>query len=242
MSGFETLRYEKRAGADATIAVVILCRPEAVNAFNVRMRDELSEALSAVRDDDEVRGLLIVGDGERGFCAGADLTEFGTAPSQAVARYVRWARDLWTALAELPKPTMAAVHGYCFGSGLEIAALCDLRIASQDAVFALPEVSLGLIPAAGGTQSLPRIVGLPRAIELALTGRRMTSGEAVRAGFVDWLVPREQLHVVAEARLRDVATAPAGALAFAKRAVNEGADMTLADGLRLERRLAARLR
>ena len=238
MSGFETLRYEKRGG----IAVVTLSRPEVVNAFNVRMRDELSETLSAARDDDEVRGLLIVGDGERGFCAGADLTEFGSAPSQAVARYVRWARDVWSALEELPKPTMAAVHGYCFGSGVEIAALCDLRIASQDAVFALPETSLGLIPAAGGTQSLPRIVGLPRAMELALTGRRMSSSEAVRAGFVDWLVPREQLHKVAEARLREVASAPAEALALAKRAVNEGAEMTLADGLRLERRLAARLR
>ena len=238
MSGFETLRYEKRDG----IAVATLSRPEVVNAFNVRMRDELSETLSAARDDDEVRGLLIVGDGERGFCAGADLTEFGSAPSQAVARYVRWARDVWSALAELPKPTMAAVHGYCFGSGVEIAALCDLRIASQDAVFALPEASLGLIPAAGGTQSLPRIVGLPRAMELALTGRRMSSSEAVRAGFVDWLVPREQLHIVGEARLRDVASAPAEALALAKRAVNEGAEMTLADGLRLERRLAARLR
>lgn len=238
MSAFDTLRFEKRDG----VAVVTLCRPDVINVFNVRMRDELSEALSAVRDDAGVRGLLIAGDGERGFCAGADLTEFGSAPSQAVARYVRWARDLWSALAELPKPTMAAVHGYCFGSGLEIAALCDLRIASQNAVFALPEASLGLIPAAGGTQSLPRIVGLPRAVELALTGRRMTSGEAVRAGFVDWLVPREQLHVVAEARLRDVASAPAGALVLAKRAVNEGADLTLADGLRLERRLAARLR
>ena len=238
MSGFETLRYEKRDG----IAVVTLSRPEVVNAFNVRMRDELSETLSAARDDNEVRGLLIVGDGERGFCAGADLTEFGSAPSQAVARYVRWARDVWTALAELPKPTMAAVHGYCFGSGVEIAALCDLRIASQDAVFTLPEASLGLIPAAGGTQSLPRIVGLPRAMELALTGRRMSSSEAVRAGFVDWLVPREQLHIVGEARLRDVASAPAEALALAKRAVIEGAEMTLAEGLRLERRLTARLR
>ena len=238
MSGFDTLRYEKRDG----IGVVTLCRPEAINAFNVRMRDELSDALSAVRADADVRGLLIAGDGERGFCAGADLTEFGSAPSQAVARYVRWARDLWSALYEMPKPTMAAVHGYCFGSGLEIAALCDFRIASQDAVFALPEASLGLIPAAGGTQSLPRIVGLPRAMELALTGRRMTTSEAVRAGFVDWLVPREQLKIVAEARLREVASAPAGALALAKRAVNEGADLTLADGLRLERRLAARLR
>lgn len=238
MSGFETVRYEKRDG----IAVVTLSRPHVVNAFDLRMRDELSEALSAVRDDDEVRGLLVAGAGERGFCAGADLTEFGSAPSQAVARYVRWARDLWSALFEMPKPTMAAVHGYCFGSGLEIAALCDLIVASQDAVFALPEASLGLVPAAGGTQTLPRIVGLPRAMELALTGRRMTSSEAVRAGLVNWLVPRQQLMDVAGAYLQAVASAPAEALALAKRAVNEGADMTLADGLRLERRLAARLR
>ena len=238
MSGFETVRYEKRDG----IAVVTLSRPHVVNAFDLRMRDELSEALSAVRDDDEVRGLLVAGAGERGFCAGADLTEFGAAPSQAVARYVRWARDLWSALFEMPKPTMAAVHGYCFGSGLEIAALCDLIVASQDAVFALPEASLGLVPAAGGTQTLPRIVGLPRAMELALTGRRMTSSEAVRAGLVNWLVPRQQLMDVAGAYLQAVASAPAEALALAKRAVNEGADMTLADGLRLERRFAARLR
>ena len=238
MSGFETVRYEKRDG----IAVVTLSRPHVVNAFDLRMRDELSEALSAVRDDDEVRGLLVAGAGERGFCAGADLAEFGSAPSQAVARYVRWARDLWSALFEMPKPTMAAVHGYCFGSGLEIAALCDLIVASQDAVFALPEASLGLVPAAGGTQTLPRIVGLPRAMELALTGRRMTSSEAVRAGLVNWLVPRQQLMDVAGAYLQAVASAPAEVLALAKRAVNEGADMTLADGLRLERRLAARLR
>ena len=124
----------------------------------------------------------------------------------------------------------------------EIAALCDLIVASQDAVFALPEASLGLVPAAGGTQTLPRIVGLPRAMELALTGRRMTSSEAVRAGLVNWLVPRQQLMDVAGAYLQAVASAPAEALALAKRAVNEGADMTLADGLRLERRLAARLR
>ena len=238
MSGFLALRYEKRDG----IAVVTLSRPEVINAFNVQMRDELAEALLAARGDDDVRGLLITGDGERGFCAGADLAEFGSAPSQAIARYARWARDVWGALLTLPKPTMAAVHGVCFGSGVEIAALCDLRIASPDALFALPEASLGLIPAAGGTQLLPRIVGTPRAMELALTGRRISATEAMRAGFVDWIAPREQLARVAEARLRDVAQARAEALALVKRAVNEGADMPLADGLRLERRLAARLR
>lgn len=237
MSGFLALRYEKRNG----VAVAALSRPEAVNAFNLRMRDELWEALGAARDDPDVCGLLLTGDGERGFCAGADLTEFGSAPSQAAARQARWARDLWDALWDMPKPTMAAVHGVCFGSGVEIAALCDFRIASPDAVFALPEASLGLVPAAGGTQTLPRVVGLPRAMEAALTGRRVSAQEAHRIGFATWIAPRERLLQEAEARLRDAASAPPEALALVKRAVNEGGDLTLAEGLRLERRLAAQL-
>lgn len=237
MSGFLALRYEKRNG----LAVAALSRPEAVNAFNLRMRDELWEALGAARDDPDVRGLLLTGDGERGFCAGADLTEFGSAPSQAAARQARWARDLWGALWDMPKLTMAAIHGACFGSGVEIAALCDFRIASPDAVFALPEASLGLVPAAGGTQTLPRVVGLPRAMEAALTGRRVSAQEAHRIGFATWLAPRERLLIEAEARLREAASAPPEALALVKRAVNEGCDLTLAEGLRLERRLAAQL-
>lgn len=237
MSGFLSLRYEKRDG----VAAITLNRPEAVNAFNLRMRDEFWEVLTAARDDPDVRGLLVAGAGERGFCAGADLTEFGAAPSQAAARRARWARDLWGELLNLPKPTMAAMHGACFGSGVEIAALCDFRMASPDAVFALPEASLGLIPAAGGTQTLPRVIGLPRAMEAALTGRRVSAQEAHRIGFVGWIVPRERLPQEAEERLRAIASAPADALALVKRAVSEGAEMTLAEGLRLERRLAARL-
>lgn len=237
MSGFLALRYEKRDG----VAAITLNRPEAVNAFNLRMRDEFWEALTAARDDPDVRGLLVAGAGERGFCAGADLTEFGAAPSQAAARRARWARDLWGELLDLPKPTMAATHGVCFGSGVEIAALCDFRMASPDAVFALPEASLGLIPAAGGTQTLPRVIGLPRAMEAALTGRRVSAQEAHRIGFVGWIAPRERLPQEAEYRLRAIASAPADALALVKRAVNEGAEMTLAEGLQLERRLAARL-
>ena len=237
MSGFLALSYEKWDG----LAVITLNRPEAVNAFNLRMRDEFWEALAAARDDPDICGLLVAGAGERGFCAGADLTEFGAAPSQAVARYARWARDLWGALLDLPKPTMAAAHGVCFGSGVEIAALCDFRIVSTDAMFALPEASLGLIPAAGGTQTLPRVIGLPRAMEAALTGRRVSAQEAYRIGFAGWIVPRERLLREAEERLRAVASVPPDALALVKRAVNEGAETTLAEGLRLERRLAARL-
>jgi len=149
-SPFETLLFQK----DGAVAHISLNRPQVVNAYNIQMRDDFSEALSAVQLDQEVRALLITGEG-RGFCAGADLTEFGSAPSQVIARQVRWERDIWGQLVNLDKPVVAAVHGYCIGSGLEIALLCDLRIAAAGTVFALPEVQLGMIPAAGGTQTLP---------------------------------------------------------------------------------------
>jgi 1,4-dihydroxy-2-naphthoyl-CoA synthase len=147
MSGFETVIYEKDNG----LAHVTLNRPQALNAFNVRMRDELYEVLSAIKADDEVRVTLINGAGEKAFCAGADLKEFLTAPSAVEAREIRAIRDLWRLFLSVPQPLIAALHGYVLGSGLEIALFCDLRIATPDVVFGLPEVELGILPAAGGT-------------------------------------------------------------------------------------------
>ena len=123
--GFQTLLFQKRGA----VAHISLNRPQVVNAYNIQMRDDFSEALSAVELDTDVRSLLITGEG-RGFCAGADLTEFGSAPSQVIARQVRWQRDVWGQLVNLGKPVVAAVHGFCIGSGLEIALLCDVRIAA----------------------------------------------------------------------------------------------------------------
>ena len=223
------------------IAVVTLNRPDAINALSVRMRDELWEVLSAVRDDPDVRGMLLQGTGERGFCAGADLTEFGTAPSQTIAREVRWERDVWGLLLGIPKPSVAAIHGYCLGSGLEMAALCDMRVAAADAVFGMPEAGLGLVPAAGGTQLLPRLLGPGRALELLLSGRRFGADEAFAYGLVTAVVPRSELVAAATALLRRVLRAPAPALAAAKRALTEGADLPLAAALDLERGLAAGL-
>ena len=232
-----TVLFEKRGD----IAVVTLNRPDALNAFSVRRRDELWEVLGAVRDDPDVRGMLLQGAGERAFCAGADLTEFGTAPSQAVARTVRWERDVWGLLLGLPKPTVAALHGYCLGSGLEMAVLCDLRVAADDAVFGMPEAGLGLVPAAGGTQLLPRLLGPGRALDLLLSGRRFGAGEALDYGLVTQVVARSELSGAATALLQRVLRAPGRALAAAKRALAEGADVPLASALDLERRLAAGL-
>ena len=235
-SAFETLLFQKHG----TVAHISLNRPQVVNAYNVQMRDDFSQALSAVQHDPGVGCLLITGEG-RGFCAGADLTEFGTAPSQVIARQVRWERDVWGQLVNLDRPVVAAVHGYCIGSGLEIALLCDLRIAATGAVFALPEVQLGMIPAAGGTQTLPRAVGGSRAMDLLLTGRQFEAEEALAMGLVTRLVPPELLRYEALKLANHLAELPADTVAAMKQLLLQGMDMGLPDALRLEARTAARL-
>lgn len=237
MSGFQTVQYDKR-GAVATIT---LDRPQVVNAYNLAMRDELYQVLEAVRDDSEVRGVLLKGAGPKGFCAGADLTEFGTAPSQAVARWARWERDLWGTMEGLPKPMVAAIHGFCLGAGLEMACLCDFRVASEDAVFGLPEVLLGMVPAAGGTQTLVRSVGLGRALELLLTGRRINAQEALETGLVSRVVPGERLLEEAEAVLDRVLEHPSHALEEMKATLSQGLDMPLPQALEMEYRRATSL-
>ena len=234
--GFQTLLFQLRGA----VAHISLNRPQVVNAYNVQMRDDFSEALAAVQLDPDVRTLLITGEG-RGFCAGADLTEFGTAPSQVVARQVRWERDVWGQLVNLHKPIVAAVHGYCIGSGLEIALLCDIRLAATGTVFALPEVQLGMIPAAGGTQTLPKAIGTSRAMDLLLTGRRIESEEALFTGLVTRLSSPESLMEDAWKLADELAELPSEAVAAMKQVLRQGMDLDLPKALELERRVAARL-
>lgn len=235
-SPFETLLFQK----DGAVAHISLNRPQVVNAYNIQMRDDFSEALSAVQLDQEVRALLITGEG-RGFCAGADLTEFGSAPSQVIARQVRWERDIWGQLVNLDKPVVAAVHGYCIGSGLEIALLCDLRIAAAGTVFALPEVQLGMIPAAGGTQTLPRSAGRSQALDLLLTGRRIQAEEALTMGLVTRLSAPQSLRNEARRLAEDLADLPTEAVTAMKGLLRHGMDLDLLQALDLESRIAARL-
>ena len=238
MSDSPTVLIEKRGG----LALLTLNRPRAINAFDTRMRDDLFAALEAVRDDPEVRAALIRGAGERGFCAGADLTEFGTAPSQAIARQTRWERDLWGLFLALPKPTVAALHGHVIGSGVEIACLCDLRVASQDALFRMPETALGMIPAAGGSQTLPRAIGRAASMKALLANEIMDAERALALGLVHRVVPRSELADASERLALRLSEIPPEASAAIKRAVSEGMDAGLARGLDLERRLAANLR
>ena len=224
-----------------SVATVTLNRPNVINAFNVQMRDDLYAALEAVRDDSEVKAVLITGAGDRGFCAGADLTEFGTAPSQTIARQVRWERDLWGLFLSIPKPLVAALHGYIIGSGVEIACLCDIRIAADNAVFRMPESALGMVPAAGGSQTLPRTIGVTASMEMLLTNDVISASRALEIGLVHKLVSRDSLDASADDAADNLASLPRDSVAAVKRAVLEGMDFDLGRGLDLELRLARRL-
>jgi enoyl-CoA hydratase/carnithine racemase len=234
ISGFETIIYQK----SGDIAWITLNRPKFLNVYNVTMRDDLYQVLSAVKDDSEVRVVVIKGAGEKAFCAGADLTEFLSAPSPVIARGIRWQRDVWGLFLSLPQPIIAALHGYVLGSGIEMALCCDLRIASDEAQFGMPEVQLGIIPAAGATQTLPRTIGCARALEMMLSGRRFNSSEAYESGLVNRVVPREQLLSVAENMATKIASYKSVAVINAKQALVRGRDLPLAEALDMERRLA----
>ncbi len=237
MSDFEVIIYEKKA----EVAFVTLNRPRALNAYNIRMRDELYQALEAIKEDPEVRVAVFKGAGDKAFCAGADLTEFLTAPSPIIARRVRWERDIWGLFLSITKPLIAALQGYVLGSGIEIALCCDIRLASEDAQFGLPEVGLGIIPAAGGSQTLPRTIGRAPALEMLLNGRWIKAAEAHRLKLVNRVVPHAELLPAAEALANKLKTYHPLALSYAKQAVTRGLDLTLEEGLELEARLAKRL-
>jgi enoyl-CoA hydratase/carnithine racemase len=238
VSGFETLIYEK----EDDIAQVILNRPQALNAYNIQMRDDLYEVLTAIKDDDEVRVVVFKGAGDKAFCAGADLSEFLTAPSPVAARRVRFERDVWGLFLSIPQPLIAALHGYVLGSGIEIALCCDIRIASEDARFGLPEVGLGIIPAAGGTQTLPRTVGRGKALEMLLTSRWIDAKEAHHIQLINRVVPREKLLESAKEMAEKIASHDPAAIRSAKQAVVRGLDLSLTEGLSLEKMLASQLR
>ncbi len=231
--------FEKREGG---IAWLTLNRPGVLNALNLAARDELWSALQALRDDPDVRVAVICGAGDKAFSAGADISEFGTAPSYIEARRARQDRDVWALMLSITKPIIAAIHGYAYGAGCEMALFCDFRIASDDARFALPEVSLGYIPSAGGTQLLPRTVPPGIAREMILTGEPIDAQRALAIGLVHRVVTRERLHDEALALATRLASQPAAALQAAKEAIVRGADLPLDQALRLEAMLAARTR
>jgi enoyl-CoA hydratase/carnithine racemase len=237
MSDFETIIYEKKNG----LAYVTLNRPEALNVYNIKMRDELYQVLEAMKDDADIKVAIFRGAGERAFCAGADLSEFLTAPSPVIARRARWERDVWGLFLSIDKPFIAALHGFVLGSGVEIALCCDIRLAAEDVQFGLPEPGLGIIPAAGGSQTLPRIIGGGKALEMLLSGRWLKAQEARRLKLVSQVLPRKELMPAAEKLAQKIAKFDPLAVSYAKQAITRGLDLSLEQGLELEARLAGSL-
>jgi len=227
--------YEKQDG----IAYITLNRPRALNAYNIQMRDELFEVLGAIIDDPDAGAVILKAAGEKAFCAGADLTEFLTAPAPVFARQARFARDIWKRFLSVPQPVIAAMHGYVLGSGIEMSLCCDIRLCTDDARFGLPEPGLGIIPAAGGSQTLPRTIGMANALEVLMSGRWLTAVEAYRMKLVNRIVPRENLLQEAETIARKILSFSPSAVRAAKQAVWRGMDLPLAEGLELEKRLSA---
>lgn len=190
------------------------------------MRDDLFEIIQSIKDDDDVKSVLISGQG-RAFCSGADLTEFGTAPSQVISREVRWKRDVWGQLHSLNKPVISALHGYCIGSGLELALLSDIRISSPETKFSMPEVQLGMIPAAGGTQTLPRHSSVSSGVELLLTGRIFTAEEALKLKLITRIVPPHKLTETALNICQNLSRVPMNILSATKLALRESTDLEM---------------
>ncbi|MBC8512393.1 MAG: enoyl-CoA hydratase/isomerase family protein [Dehalococcoidia bacterium] len=221
---------------EGKIAIFTLNRPEALNSIDPESLEQLSRALIDFKDDDELMVGIITGAGDRAFSVGADiktmLPEIKKTRGQPSAGPPTIMRGL-----ELWKPMIAAVNGACLGGGLEIALACDLRIASENATFGLPEVTLGLIPGWGGTQRLPRVIPLANAAELLLTGRPIVALDALRIGLVNKVVPLDELMSTAR-QLAEILCRPAPlAVRAAKQAMIQGTSLSLDDGLKLERTL-----
>jgi enoyl-CoA hydratase/carnithine racemase len=210
-----------------------------INIYDVATRDALCEVLAGVIADPDVRVVVFRAAGEH-FSAGADLKEFGTAPSVFAMRDARWGRDVWGLLRAVPVPMIASMHGFAVGFGFELALQCDYRLAADDCVVALPEARIGMIPAGGASQTLSRVVGTGAALTTILLSERIPASDALERGFLDEVVPRAELDARTYEVADRIAARPPHAVRAAKSLVWSALDVPLGDGLARERVVAAR--
>ena len=225
----EFVRVESADG----IATIRLDRPK-MNALNAQVQDEIADAAAQVSADDAVRAVIIYG-GERVFAAGADIKEMSSLGFPEMAIRSAALQAAFSAVADIPKPVVAAVTGYALGGGLELALCADFRVLGESAKVGQPEILLGIIPGAGGTQRLPRLVGPARAKEIIFSGRHLAADEALAIGLADKVVPDAEVYQAARDMATQYATGPALALRAAKQAVNKGLEVDLVTGLEIER-------
>ncbi|NLY80710.1 MAG: enoyl-CoA hydratase [Lysinibacillus sp.] len=219
---------------ERTIGMITLNRPEAANAMSVQLLRELGECLQSVSKKRNIRVVLITGSGDKAFCAGADLKERKKMDEQQVRETVRLIGSTIQQVEDLPQPVIAVMNGVAFGGGLELALACDLRLASYDAKMGLTEVSLGIIPGAGGTQRLPRIIGVGKAKELIYTARRITATEALEMNLINYVYEKEILLEKAIELANEIGKNAPLSLIQAKIAINKGVEVDLSTGLKIE--------
>ncbi len=228
---FEHILVETRG----SVGLITLNRPKAMNALCADLAREIAEAVDAYEADDAI-GALVVAGSEKAFCAGADIKEMQSKSYMDVYKEdfitVNWER-----LSQCRKPVIAAVAGYALGGGCEFAMMCDFILAAENAKFGQPEILIGTIPGAGGTQRLPRFIGKAKAMEMALTGRMMDAEEAERAGLVSRIVPADELVDEAVATAEKIANLSQPIVMLAKESVNRAYETTLAEGIHFERRV-----
>jgi enoyl-CoA hydratase len=214
------------------VGTIRLDRPK-MNALNAQLTAELREVATQAARRDDIRAVVLFG-GERVFAAGADITEMAALDYGAVYTWVGDLSSTFEAVARIPKPVVAAVTGYALGGGLELALCADFRVLADNAKVGQPEILLGIIPGAGGTQRLPRLVGPARAKDIIFSGRQVRADEALAIGLADAVVPAADVYAEAVRRARQYVDGPALAIAAAKRAIDDGAELALSEALRLE--------
>lgn len=232
---YKTLIYEKKD----TIGIMTVNRPDKLNALSNELIRELDTLLDEVENDGSLRVLVVTGAGEKAFVAGADIQELVDRDALMGIKVSRKRQTVFARIESLPMPVIAAVNGYALGGGLELALACSIRIASDKAQFGAPEVKLGIIPGDGGTQRLPRLIGLGRAMEMILTGDFIDAAEAYRIGLVNQIVPGEVLMGKALELAQKIAKRPPLAVRYAKEAVNRSQEGDSVSGYVLESYLHA---
>jgi enoyl-CoA hydratase len=226
----KTLKTETRG----RVAIITLNRPDALNALNSELLGELRETLAQYGTDEKIGAIVLTGS-EKAFAAGADIKEM--QPKDYIGAYMEDFFEGWSAVAETRKPVIAAVSGYALGGGCELAMMCDFIIAADTAKFGQPEITLGVIPGMGGTQRMTRAIGKAKAMDLCLTGRMMDAEEAERSGLVARVVPAAELLATATKAAEKIAGFSLPVAMMVKESVNRADEVTLAEGLRFERRM-----
>ncbi|MGG3471138.1 enoyl-CoA hydratase-related protein [Neobacillus pocheonensis] len=223
-------------GVENHVAVVTINRAESLNAFNYETLLELQTKVEEIRVHPEIRAVIFIGAGEKSFSVGADLRERKNLTDEQVKRNLYKINEVFNAIDQLPQPTIAAINGFAFGGGMELALACDFRFAAKEALMGLTETSLAIIPGAGGTQRLPRLIGQAKALELILTARRLTADEAYTYGMLTKVVDRKDLLLECITLCSGMLANGPVALQQAKFAIKNGMNTDLSTGLQIERK------